>query len=96
MAVMYSLYSVKDRKGSFMDPVPQLSDGIAIRSFLTLLQQVKNSDSGSFSVPYSDLELYRLGTIDLSSGIISPEMPSLLATSTLLDNEEMEAVCNDK
>lgn len=90
MAVQYFLYSVKDRKGSFMDPVPLLSDGIALRSFSAFLEQVKETDSSAISVPYTDLELYRLGSFDLSSGIISPEMPVLLATSSIVDHLDLE------
>lgn len=86
MAVTYSLYSVRDRKSTFWDPVPMISDGVAIRNFIDLLQHVKDSYSDEFNVPYTDLELYRLGTIDLVSGVIGPEMPSLVATSSIIDD----------
>lgn len=85
MSVTYSLYSVRDRKSTFMDPVPMVSDGVAIRNFRELLVSVKDSDSDEVMVPYTDLELYKLGSIDLVSGLISPEMPVLLATSSLID-----------
>ena len=85
MAVSYSLYSVRDRKSTFMDPVPMVSDGVAIRSFSELLESVKNSTFEEFKIPYTALELYRLGTFDLVTGIISPEMPVLLADSSLID-----------
>lgn len=85
MAVTYFLYSVRDRKSSFMDPVPMISDGVAIRNFIELLQSIKDSTSDVIQVPYTDLELYRLGTIDLVSGVIAPEMPCLLATSSIID-----------
>lgn len=85
MAVTYFLYSVRDRKSTFMDPVPMVSDGVAIRNFRELLSTVKDSDSDEVLVPYTDLELYKLGSIDLVSGLISPEMPELLATSSLID-----------
>lgn len=86
MAVTYNLYSVRDRKSSFMDPVPLVSDGLAIRNFVEFLRNVKDSDFGDFQVPYTDLELYRLGSFDLISGVIGPEMPSLLATASILDD----------
>lgn len=85
MALTYFLYSVRDRKSSFMDPVPMVSDGVAIRNFAELLRSVKDSTFDSLSVPYTDLELYRLGSFDLVSGVIAPEMPALLATSALID-----------
>lgn len=86
MAVTYSLYSVRDRKSTFMDPVPMVSDGVAIRNFVELLRIVKSSSFDEVKVPYTDLELYRLGTFELASGVIAPEMPTLLATSAIIDN----------
>lgn len=86
MAVTYSLYSVRDRKSTFMDPVPMVSDGVAIRNFVELLRSVKDSSPDDIKVPYTDLELYKLGSIDLVSGVIAPEMPILLATSSLIDD----------
>lgn len=85
MSVNYSLYSVRDRKSTFMDPVPMVSDGVAIRNFRELLSSIKESTSDEVMVPYTDLELYKLGSIDLVTGIISPTMPELLATSSLID-----------
>ncbi len=86
MAVTYFLYSVRDRKSTFMDPVPMVSDGVAVRNFVELLRSVKDSTSDSLQVPYTDLELYRLGSFDLVSGVIGPEMPALLATASLLND----------
>lgn len=86
MAVSYYLYSVRDRKSTFMDPVPLVSDGVAVRAYLEMLRQVKESSFDDVKVPYTDLELYRLGSIDLVSGVIAPEMPTLIATSTILDD----------
>ncbi len=96
MSVTYSLYSVRDRKSSFMDPVPMVSDGVAVRNFVELLRSVKESSSDSIQVPYTDLELYRLGTFDLLSGVIAPEMPVLLANSSLIDLPEPEVICNEE
>ena len=95
MAVTYALYSVRDRKSTFMDPVSMVSDGVAVRNFAELLRSVKDSTAADFQVPYTDLELYRLGSIDLVSGVIAPEMPVLLATSTIIDFEEKEVVSNE-
>ena len=86
MSVTYFLYSVRDRKSTFMDPVPMVSDGVAVRNFVELLRSVKASTSSDLQIPYTDLELYRLGSIDLVSGVIAPEMPSLLATSSIIDD----------
>lgn len=86
MSVTYSLYAVRDRKSTFMDPVPIVSDGVAVRNFVELLRSVKDSTSADVQIPYTDLELYRIGSIDLVSGVIAPEMPALLATSAVLDD----------
>lgn len=86
MSVTYSLYAVRDRKSTFMDPVPMVSDGVAIRNFAELLRSVKDSTSADLQIPYTDLELYRIGSIDLVSGVIAPEMPVLLATSSVIDD----------
>ena len=95
MSVTYSLYSVRDRKSTFMDPVPMVSDGIAVRNFVELLRSVK--DSSDMQIPYTDLELYRLGGFDLVSGLISPEMPVLLATSSIIDADDFnKEVCVDE
>lgn len=92
MAVTYSLYSVRDRKSTFMDPVPMVSDGVAVRNFIELLRSVKASSSDDVQLPYTDLELYRLGSLDLVSGVIDPEMPVLLATSSIIDSDDLEVV----
>lgn len=86
MSVTYSLYAVRDRKSTFMDPVPMVSDGVAVRNFVELLRSVKDSTSADLQIPYTDLELYRIGSIDLVSGVIAPEMPALLATSSVIDD----------
>ena len=86
MSVSYSLYAVRDRKSTFMDPVPMVSDGVAVRNFVELLRSVKDSTSADLQIPFTDLELYRLGSIDLVSGVIAPEMPVLLATSAVIDD----------
>lgn len=96
MAVTYSLYSLRDRKSSFMDPVPMVSDGVAVRNFVELLRSVKDSTSADMHVPYTDLELYRLGSIDLVSGVIAPEMPALLATASILDEVDVGGVSNEE
>lgn len=95
MAVSYSLYCIRDRKSTFMDPVPMVSDGTAVRNFVELLRSVKD-DSSDLMIPYTDLELYRVGSFDLVSGVIAPEMPSLLATSSIIDNEEVEVSDDEK
>lgn len=86
MAVTYSLYAVRDRKSNFLDPVPLISDGVAIRNFKAFLEQVRDSTFDEVKVPYTDLELYRLGSFDLVSGVIAPEMPTLLATASIIDD----------
>lgn len=96
MSVIYSLYSVRDRKSTFMDPVPVVSDGVAIRNFAELLRFVKDSNSEELHIPYTDLELYRLGTIDLVSGVIAPVMPVLLATSSIIDTDDIEVKSNEE
>lgn len=96
MAVAYSLYCLRDRKSTFMDPVPMVSDGVAVRSFVELLRSVKASNSADIQIPYTDLELYRLGTIDLVSGVIAPEMPVLLGTSSLIDEFDKGGVCDEE
>ncbi len=96
MAVTYSLYSVRDRKSTFMDPVPMVSDGVAVRNFVELLRAVKASSADEVQVPYTDLELYRLGTFDLVSGVIAPEMPSLLATSSVIDSNDFEVIHSEE
>ena len=95
MSVTYYLYSVRDRKSTYMDPVPMVSDGVAVRNFVELLRSVKDSTSADIQVPYTDLELYRLGSIDLVSGIISPEMPVLLATSSIIDIDDINKEVSD-
>lgn len=95
MAVSYSLYSVRDRKSTFMDPVPMVSDGVAVRNFVELLRSVKDSTVDDFQLPYTDLELYRLGTIDLLSGVIAPEMPALIATSSIIDADDSEVLSDE-
>lgn len=72
------LFSVKDKKVGFCDPVCLSSNQQAVREFCTFLAQV-DSDSDVFHVPATDFQLWHVGTFDLDSGIISPISPELVA-----------------
>lgn len=72
------LFSVKDKKVGFSDPVCLSSTQQAVREFCSFLSHV-DSNSDVYHVPYNDFQLWHVGTFDLDSGIISPASPELVA-----------------
>lgn len=90
-----SLYAIKDVKSGFSDPCVQVTDAVAIRSFESQVPRLVYD----FRIPISDLQLWRVGQIDMDSGMLRPETPVLLAEGAALnvkrgdDIEECE--CED-
>lgn len=72
-------YCYKDRLAAFSDPflIPMPpsgnTDGIAIRNFTHQILQAKPENFPA------DLELYRVGTYDSDTGIITPCTPEMVA-----------------
>lgn len=65
------LYCIKDTKACFWKVHTQVNDLVARREFDNLI----NSNSIDFySVNYSDLELWKLGTFDDATGEIDPDL----------------------
>lgn len=65
------VYCIKDTKASFWKPHTQVNDLVARREFDNLINSGKID---FYSVNYSDLELWKLGTFDDSNGEIVSEI----------------------
>ena len=69
-----NLYSIKDVKSGFSDPCSQPNDAVAGRSFERQIPHL----SDDLGIPCSDFQLWRIGQIDLDSGMLIPCTPELL------------------
>lgn len=65
----YNLYSVRDRLVGFNAPFIMPNEEVAKRAFKQRIETDKNAE---------DLELYRLGTYDDDTGMITPEPPVMV------------------
>lgn len=83
-----SLYALKDIKTGFSDPITQPNDAVAVRSFersaLDLSQQ--------FGIPLCDLQLWRIGEMDLDSGTLISSTPELLVEGATLFRKDVTSV----
>ena len=69
-----SLYAIKDVKSGFSDPCTQVNDAVAARSFERQVPRM----SDELGIPVSDFQLWRIGQLDVDSGILIPGNPELL------------------
>lgn len=81
---MKKVYSVKDTKGAFMDPMLADNDALAVRAIKTVV----NNQKGSLLATYpEDFELWYVGDFDEITGIItSGELRCVVRCNALLDN----------
>ncbi|UPW41649.1 nonstructural protein [Peromfec virus RodF8_30] len=67
----YGLYAIRDVKTGFMTPTIEASDDAAARNFT---HSIVNSDTILFSFA-QDFSLYRIGTYDSDSALVTPLTP---------------------
>lgn len=72
--MIYGVYSMRDVKTGFMSPVVEPNDDAAARNFY---HSVSVSEGILFTYA-SDFDLYKLGTFDSDSGLLSPIVPPIL------------------
>ena len=73
------MYSYRDRLVGFGKPILDISDQTAIRGFS---MQV-NNPNGMENFSPKDYELYRIGTFDADTGIVTPEEIPILIVDAL-------------
>lgn len=83
-----SLYAIKDVKSGFSDPCTQTNDAVAGRSF----ERQIPSMSEHLGIPLSDFQLWRIGQIDLDSGMLIPCSPELLVDGATLFRKDVTSV----
>lgn len=93
MNTNFSLYAFRDKKVGFLSPFIDLDDELAIRQFVHLVMCSRSPDESISSsvkgIPINDLELFRLGSYDISSGLISPlAVPALLVSADSIDSTD--------
>lgn len=87
----YGIYSIRDAAAHvFTAPTIDLSNETAIRGFS---QAINNSGSTMNFAP-SDFSLYRIGTLDVETGEITPFLPPIMIVSgdrlvkVVIENED--------
>lgn len=66
--MVYGLYAMRDIKIGFLSPTVDVNDATAVRNFDTMIR--KSSDVLHFHK--EDFELYKIGSYDTDSGIVTP------------------------
>lgn len=69
-----NIYSVRDLKASFGDVMMDVNDAVAMRNF----QVACSRENTPLHVKGSDFELYRVGSFDTETGVITPEDKTLI------------------
>lgn len=83
------LYSIRDRKVGFMQPVVRQNDSVAIRDFVMTIQ-LTGSDNVLKLCP-SDFDLYFVGYFDDESGELEHVLPVFLSSAEWADGKEVKA-----
>ena len=73
------LYSIRDRKVGFMQPVVRQNDAVAIREFVMTIQMA-GSDNVIKFCPF-DFDLYFVGYFDDESGELEHCLPLFLSSA---------------
>lgn len=80
---MLKLYSIKDTKGSFYEPLVAQNDALAVRN----VRGIVNSGKGLLAQYPEDFELWYIGEFDEVTGIIKPdELKCVVRLNALLDH----------
>jgi len=76
-----NVYGIQDTiAGTFNNPFVMMNDGMAKRAF----QQLTDDPQSSINKAPGDYKLFKLGTFDDNSGLLTPEKtPKYLATGML-------------
>lgn len=83
-----NLYAIRDCKGGFADPCTQLNDAVAIRAFSSQVPRV----AAQIGVPVKDFQLWRVGTYDTDSGMLTPDTPVMLFDAASIPVERSDNV----
>lgn len=79
--MIYNLYSIRDSKTVFSEPVPCENDTFAIRGFFQTCSRIR-ADRNLY-VTCDDLDFYCIGTFDSVSGLVTPLVaPRFLCSGT--------------
>lgn len=85
--MIYNIYAIKDDASTFLAPTIDATDATAIRQFKAALSNAENS------IMYcnkKDFSLYKIGTYDSETGLITPYVvPALVFRGS--DIERIEA-----
>lgn len=71
----YGLYAVRDVKSHWLTPTMDVNDEVAIRNFAFAVQNPQNT---SFHFAPKDFALYRVGSFDLDTGVLTPCEPQFM------------------
>ncbi len=82
----FPLYSFRDKKFGFLSPFIDVSDELACRQFVHLILSSKDEESSVVQsmagIPLADLELHRVGSINVETGVISAlPVPQLIVSA---------------
>lgn len=69
--MVYNVYSIRDNKTAFMQPLYDQSDASAIRGFARAI----NNEGTIFDFAPADFDLYMVGTFDDQSGELKAVSP---------------------
>lgn len=73
----YPVYSYRDLKVAFGQPIVEMNDQTAIRGFAYAI----NQNQGLMNFSPKDYDLYRIGEFDAEKGILIPEKVPVLVMS---------------
>lgn len=74
------LYSIRDRKVGYMQPVIRQNDEVAVRDFFLTLSQTDSDNV--FKIYPADFDLYFVGYFDSESGEFEHVLPVFLVSGT--------------
>lgn len=80
----YPVYSYRDAKVGFGQPIVDSNDLSAKRGFAYAI----NNSTGVMGFQPGDFDLYHIGSFDSETGMISGQMPVIIATGLSVFNME--------
>lgn len=94
----FGLYSIRDLQTGFMDPVKMASDEIAVHEFKAYVESLilgKDEVLEKFHINPADLQIFKVGSMDISTGIITSTLPTCLYSGSSISVRKEELV-NEK
>lgn len=78
--MLFEMYAIKDCKSGYLQPSCDVNKDVAVRNFAQAVQ----AGNGLLGFAPEDFELYKVGTYDTDSAVLTPCNPEFICSAISL------------